>query len=490
MKKILFLLVVALVLTSCSKQEEAWVKPEKNSVFYEIFVASFYDSDGDDMGDLKGVIEKLDYIQKDLGATGIWLMPISPSPSYHKYDVKDYKAIDPDYGTMEDFDALVLEMNNRGMDLILDLVLNHSSREHPWFLEAVKEKRQDDCSALCDYYNFSDKPMPGYREISQGLYYESVFSDTMPDLNLDSTDVINEIEDITKFWLDKGVSGFRLDATTHFYAEDLNRNVEFLSWFNDYAKSIDPEVILVGEAWTGDSIVQKMYASGISFFNFGLSQNTGRLVKDIKRKDGLGLAQYMAQYQRTIEEINPGAVDSIFYSNHDHGRSASYFANNLKRQKLAASIYLLLPGNVYIYYGEEIGMKGSGKDENKRLPMVWCSDSGLTRKPSGADYPSGIDNSVMEDLKNKDSLLNHYANVVKVRNAHPEIMRGLGKPIDMGNKELFAMELNGTIVVHNLGDEKHLLPNNYEIIDSSLGGTLGNEGVYIESMASVIIRAK
>ena len=96
----------------------------------------------------------------------------------------------------------------------------------------------------------------------------------------------------------------------------------------------------------------------------------------------------------------------------------------------------------------------------------------------------------MEDLKNKDSLLNHYANVVKVRNAHPEIMRGLGKPIDMGNKELFAMELNGTIVVHNLGDEKHLLPNNYEIIDSSLGGTLGNEGVSIESMASVIIRAK
>src|SRR5690554_4217459 len=135
MKRILLSLSILLVLSSCSTQDDT-KKPEVNSVFYEIFVGSFYDSDEDGMGDLKGVQTKLDYIQNDLQATGIWLMPINPSPTYHKYDVMDYTGIDPQYGTMEDFDDLVAEMNSRDMDLILDFVLNHTSSKHPWFIKA------------------------------------------------------------------------------------------------------------------------------------------------------------------------------------------------------------------------------------------------------------------------------------------------------------------------------------------------------------------
>ena len=488
MKK--FAVVLLLILSGCSANQKPYVKPEVNSVYYEIFVASFYDSDGDGMGDLLGVVEKLDYIQKELGASGIWLMPIHPSPSYHKYDVMDYKAIDEAYGTLEDFDTLIAAMDERGMDLIIDLVLNHSSREHPWFLESKEGMLNGTCTEVCDYYTFSQTPVAGYNSINSTLYYESEFSDTMPDLNLDNENVRREIQDITKFWIDRGVKGFRLDATSHFYADNVQKNVEFLQWFNDYAKSLKEDVYIVGEAWKPQSIVQDMYASGISFFNFSVGQNTGRLVKDIKRESGLGFAQFVQDYQEGIKAKNPDAIDSLFYSNHDQGRSASYFSKQLEAQKLAASTYLLLPGNVFVYYGEEIGMLGSGRDENKRLRMEWGETKGLANSPKDQDYTAEQPNTVKDSLKDKDSLLNHYKEVIRIRNAYPAISQSQFTALDLGDNALFAAQYEDFIIVHNFAEKDIVIDGAYDIIEDGLGGKLKDGKVHLGPYESVIIKQK
>ena len=484
MKKLLIFLLV--FLTACSSSSKPYEKPEVNSVYYEIYVGSFFDSDNDGKGDLMGVVEKLDYIQKELGATGIWLMPIHPSPSYHKYDVVDYLAIDPQYGTMEDFDTLVEEMNKRDMDLILDLVLNHSSSVHPWFLEAVDGMKNGTCSEKCDYYTFSDTPKAHYNILAPDLYYESEFSDTMPDLNLDNPLVKKEIEAIAKFWLDKGIKGFRLDATTHFYSDDVPRNTKFLKWFNDYVLSIKEDAYIVGEAWKPQSVIQSMYPSGISFFNFPLSQNKGQIVKSINSKNGQFLSQFVEKYQETIQSHNPDAIDSIFLSNHDNGRSAGYLTS-LEKQKLAASTYLLLPGNVFIYYGEEIGQLGSGKDENKRLPMLWGDEKGKTLPPADSDYTGDLNMSVKAELKNKDSLLNHYKEVVRIRNKYPQISRGQAKSIDLQDKSLFAMDLDGVIVVHNFSNETKTFEKNYTILEDSLGGSVSGNTITLKPYETVIL---
>lgn len=487
MKKLLGLCLV-LLLSACTTEKQSVIQPEVNSVYYEIYVASFYDSDGDGKGDLLGVVEKLDYIQKDLGATGIWLMPIGPSPSYHKYDVMDYEAIDPQYGTMEDFETLVEAMDERGMDLILDLVLNHSSREHPWFLDAVEGMKSGNCSDKCDYYTFSKEPLARYNQIGKDLYYESEFSDTMPDLNLDNENVRNEIKQIAQFWLDQGVKGFRLDATSHFYNDNIEKNTAFLKWFNDYVLSIKPDAYIVGEAWKPQSIIQSMYASGISFFNFPFSQNTGSILRSVKSGNGQLLAQQVETYNQVIQEKNPGGIDSVFLSNHDNGRSAGYLAQDLNRQKLVASTYLLMPGNVFIYYGEEIGMKGSGRDENKRLPMLWGSDQGKTLAPADADYEVVQEMNVKDEMKNKDSLWHHYKKVIAIRNRYPEISRGTPKAVDLGHHGLYAVDYDGIMVVHNFSSETLEFTGDYLVLENALGGSKKSDTISLKSMETIIIK--
>lgn len=457
MKKLFVSLSVFFILVGCSKEAE-YVQPEVNSVFYEIYVGSFYDSDGDGSGDLEGVRQKLDYIQYDLGATGVWLMPIHPSPTYHKYDVMDYKGIDADYGTMEDFDNLVNEMNERGMTLILDLVLNHSSTQHPWFQEAKYAMVEGSCDGVvtCEYYNFTSEYQSRYHLLSEGIYYEGGFWDQMPDLNLDSVSLRNELVEIAKFWIDKGVGGFRLDATTHFYDGEKEKNIEFLNWFNSEVKAINPDAYIVGEAWTTDAIIQDMYQSGIdSFFNFGTSQNSGAILKSMRNGDGKALSNMIANYNAILKENNENAIDAVFLSNHDNNRSAGYFIT-LEDQKKAASIYLLMPGNPFIYYGEEVALKGSGKDENKRLPIAWdASGEGMPNPPKDADYKAQEYTYVDEALKDKDSLLNHYKKVIYLRNQYPSISRGMVESVDLGSNALYALAHNDDImVVHNLGKEQ------------------------------------
>lgn len=471
MRKLFGVILTLLILTGC-QAEQVSVKPEVNSVYYEIFVGSYKDSDGDGMGDLQGVTDSLDTLQ-DLGVTGIWLMPISPSPTYHKYDVTDYKAIDKAYGTMEDFDNLVKEMKSRDMDLIIDLVLNHSSSKHPWFLKAVSGVTNNTCDEIveCGYYNFSDSYESGYTKLNDSTYYESVFWEEMPDLNLDNNSLRQEIDDIVSFWIDKGVKGFRLDATTHFYGENLNQNVDFLNWLQTLVKSKKSDAYLVGEAWTVDSTIHEMYASQLdSFFNFGLSQNSGKIVTAINKSDGSRLAKQVYDYNQSIKQHNNQAIDAVFLSNHDNNRSAGYLTT-LEKQKMAASLYLLMPGNVFIYYGEELGMKGSGIDENKRLPMPWTKDpKDLTNGPSDADYTAEQPLSYKEAKKDKDSLWYHYQKVINMRNTYSQdFARGNFSIIDTGNPAIYALEYDNVILIHNLSEEMNTITQDYDKINTVNG---------------------
>ncbi|PKK88300.1 MAG: alpha-amylase, partial [Tenericutes bacterium HGW-Tenericutes-7] len=196
-------------------------------VYYEIFVGSFSDSNNDGYGDLQGIINRFDYLNdgddnsgRSLGIEGIWLMPIMPSPSYHKYDVKDYKAIDPNYGTIEDFENLTALANERDVRIIIDLVLNHTSSQHPWFKAAKLAVQNNDFdNEYIGYYTIvtEEQKEPGkrYYLLAGDYYYEGNFSSQMPELNLDNEDVRNEIIDIISFWFGKGVAGFRLDAAKY-----------------------------------------------------------------------------------------------------------------------------------------------------------------------------------------------------------------------------------------------------------------------------------
>ncbi len=453
------LLALVLLLSSCAEKGEETIRVSDGyRNYYEIFVRSFYDSDGDGLGDLAGVTEKLGYVSDSLGADGIWLMPVMPSPSYHKYDVTDYREIDPQYGTLGDFDALVAAAHARDVRVIIDLVLNHTSSSHPWFDSAVKALWKNEESKYIGYYNFTTgNPGAGYNRITDKYFYECRFVSTMPDLNLDNPDVREEIAGIVQFWLDRGVDGFRLDAVTSFYTGSPEKNIAFLTWLNGAVKAIRPDAYLVGEAWSDGGTISRYYGSGIdSFFNFPYSQATGRIVAALNSGSGSGFAAELAEWNAGIESVNAGAADALFLSNHDHARSAGFLMRDLQREKMAASLYLLAPGNPFIYYGEEIGMTGSGADPNKRLPMVWSQTDpdGKTVPPPGATQSTEGLAGADKQLRDNGSLLNHYRELLEIKVKNPEIARGEMEAIETGNSGIAAYSVTwegrSIYVFHNL----------------------------------------
>ena len=361
--------------------------------YYEVFVYSFCDSDGDGIGDLQGLISKLDYINDgddttdtDLGCNGIWLMPIGPSPTYHKYDVMDYYDIDSDYGTMEDFKELLAECDKRGIKVIMDLVLNHSSSQNPWFTEACAYLKElgdgEPDTAVCpsfDYYHFSREQGAGcYAVEGTDWYYEAQFWSEMPDLNLDSEALRAQIEEITGFWLDMGIGGFRLDAVKEFYTGNPQANIAFLDWFTTMVKEQKEDAYLVGEAWLDINDYAQYYGSGIdSLFNFAFADKDGIISKVVNGSPASRYGTVSASLQETFGQYNENYIDAPFYTNHDMGRSAGYYAgeNSEKQTKLAGAMNLFMSGSAFLYYGEELGMKGAGKDENKRAPMYWSTDA-------------------------------------------------------------------------------------------------------------------
>ena len=397
---------------------------DKYRTFYEIFPYSFYDSDGDGIGDLNGITQHLDYLNDgdtsttdDLGIEGIWLMPVMQSPSYHKYNVTDYMTVDKDYGTNDDMKKLVEEAHKRHINVIIDLVINHSSRSNEWFRKAIEELKAGKTDGYADYYHFAkgDKKVGWHSAGVDGWFYQGEFDTDMPDLNLENENLRAELQDIAKYWLtDIGVDGFRLDAVWWFESGnaslDDDGSIEDLQWFYDYAKSIKEDVYMVGECWKDSMTISNFYKSGIdSFFNFDMQGSTGRVCTAVSDKNAKSYVNYLEMWQNDIRKNNPNAIDTPFISNHDTGRSAGFLLKETQK-RLAASLYLMAPGDPFIYYGEEIGMTGSQNDPEKRTGMYWSAadKTGYVEKIPGASVDGKPEKSVEEQLADEDSLLNFY----------------------------------------------------------------------------------
>ena len=326
--------VTALSLMQQVNTAEENVIDDNYRTYYEVFVYSFYDSDGDGIGDLKGLTENLDYINDgdpetdtDLGCNGIWLMPVMPSTTYHKYDVTDYEAIDPEYGTMDDFTTLVDECHKRGINVIIDFVMNHTSSQHEWFQTAYKyiqslpEGAEPDASECpyVDYYNFSKEKLGGYYPVDgTDWYYEGQFWSEMPDLNWDNEALKTEFEQIVQFWLDLGVDGFRLDAVKEFYSGADDKNIAVLTWFNDMVKSKKEDAYLVGEAWNDYSVYAKYYQSGMdSFFDFTFADKDGIIADTVKGINGASAyGKSLVNTQELYGSYSDTYIDAPFYTNH------------------------------------------------------------------------------------------------------------------------------------------------------------------------------
>ncbi len=442
-------------------------------VYYEIFVGAFSDSNKDGIGDLRGIINRLDYLNdgdfssgKSLGVTGLWLMPIMKSPSYHKYDVRDYKSVDPSYGTLEDFEELTQKASERGINIIIDLVLNHTSVYHDWFRtarQAVKDGNMN--SPYLEYYTLvtEEEKIAGrrYYPFEGNLFYEGNFSDQMPELNMDSALVRQEIVSILQFWFDLGVSGFRLDATKYVYLNEHDKNIEFWNWFMDEVYQIKPNAYVVGETWSPD-IQIAMYYEPFSNFDFGMAQSEGVIAQTANSVESVnGFVNYLNQYRNTVTSVRADAILQPFISNHDMNRAAGYLSVPDGRMQMAANLYLWTFGTPFLYYGEEIGMKGSrgteNTDANRRLAMLW-GDRDSVKDPVGSSYSRERQtNGTVSDQKNEpSSIYNHYKRVILLREANPEIARGVYTPLFFENYHTFGGFLstyqNSTVgVFHNTG---------------------------------------
>jgi len=422
-KKIGLLMAVLLLLPTMAVGQS-----DHYNNWYEVFVYSYQDSDGDGIGDINGLRSRLDYIE-DMGYNGLWLMPVMPSPSYHKYDVTDYTDIDPQYGTIEDFRLLVKECHDRGIEIIIDMPLNHSSSRHPWFTEACSALRRGDTeNPYVDYYCFhKQKGMKSISVSGTDWYYEEQFSGGgMPDLNLDSEAVRAQIRKIFEFWLrDVGVDGFRLDAVTSYYTSDIERNVAFLSWIKRTAEEIRPGAYLVGEAWTGLGDIAAYYQSGVdSFFLFPASQAEGYIAKVVRARSNPA-GSYVKFMQQVEEALPEGVVWAPFLANHDTGRAVgSLQARSVpERAKFAEGILNMMGGATFTYYGEEIGMVGSGDDPNKRLAMYW-NDGDMTQQPPGVTKIEYAYPCVDAQMADEASLLNYCRRLNHIKLAVPSIARG------------------------------------------------------------------
>lgn len=428
----------------------------RTAVFYEIFVRSFYDTDGNGIGDFNGITAKLDYLQ-DLGITAIWLMPIHPSPSYHGYDVLNYYAVNPQYGSMDDFKNLLNEAHKRDIRIIIDLVINHTSSQHPWF----KDSNASIDSAYRDFYVWSDSPGAGSWHQGQNGYYYGFFWSGMPDLNYTNPAVTDAMYKINDYWLNKiGVDGFRIDAVKHLIEEDgkLENTPPTHAWLQEYYKaykSNNPQAYTIGEVYGAGSSVVKQYTGTELDHIFNFEMATG-IVNSVNNGASSGITSAVKFALMDTPDYNY----ATFLTNHDQNRVMSVFNGNVDKAKVASFLMLTLPGTPYIYYGEEIGMQGKKPDEDIRLPMQWSADefAGFSTVEPWRALPADYTQTNVEaQTGDATSLLEHYRALIQLRKTHPTLQTADILLLDAGNSGIFATlrsDTNGIyLVLANITDE-------------------------------------
>ena len=496
-------LVLVLVVAQDAGAQPTLPSWTRGAVCYEIFVRSFFDSDGDGVGDFNGLTQKLDYIsdgnpatQRDLGARCVWLMPVMPSPSYHGYDATDYYRINPEYGTEEDFKRFVAAAHSRGIRVLIDMVLNHASSEHPYF----KESLLDPQSPFRAWWRFAPAPqgqgpwgnVAWHKNPYRDEHYYGVFWHGMPDLNYEHAPVREEAKKVATFWLrEMGVDGFRLDAIPYLVEEGgrLAGTPATHAFFREYAahiRSVAPESYTVGEVWDSVGAMLPYYPDQLdSHFAFELSN---AIVNSVRTGNGKDL---FAGYLR-LQAALPAERWSPFLRNHDQTRTATEFKGNVARQKLAATLLLTLPGLPFVYYGEEIGMTGDKPDPRLRTPMHWTAGraAGFTSgQPWEPLQPDSNTVTIAAQDADPGSLLNRFRRLVHLRSAKPALASGTLIPLETSDSSVVAYvrtdSAHPVLVMANLAETPRTgvrvssrlsgLTSGRHLATDLLGGTSGQQ---------------
>ena len=473
-----------------------------SSVVYQIYPRSFNDSNGNGIGDINGIREKLDYL-KELGIDVIWLSPVYKSPNDDNgYDISDYCDIMDEFGTMDDMEKLLKEANEKGIKILMDLVVNHTSDEHKWFIEAKKSKDNE----YRDYYIWRD-PVDGHEpndlgscfsgsawqyDETTGQYYLHLFSKKQPDLNWENEKVRNEVYKMMNFWIDKGIGGFRMDVI------DLIGKVpdEMITGngpkLHDYLQEMNKaaleghDLLTVGETWGATPEIAKLYSNPkrkelsmvFQFEHIGLDQIEGKEKWDVKPLDLLDLKKVLSKWQT---ELEGEGWNSLFWNNHDLPRIVSRWGNDreyrVESAKMLATLLHGMKGTPYIYQGEELGMtnvrfedineyndietlnmykdrisKGYSHDEimasiyakgrdNARTPMQWDSteNAGFTTGKPWLKVNKNYKFINAEDcLQDKDSIFYHYKKLIDIRKHNDTIIYGDYKLLLPEDKNVFA----------------------------------------------------
>ena len=422
--------------------------PSRPTTCYEVFVRSFYDSNGDGIGDLRGLTQKLDYIS-GLGVDCVWLMPVAESPSYHGYDVTDYYKVEPDYGTNDDFKAFVAAAHQHRIKVLVDMVLNHTSSEHPWFQEALK----DTTAPHRNWYRWSKTPGNNWHKSPlRDEYYFGLFWSGMPDLNYENPPVLEEMKRVARFWFDSmHVDGFRLDAVRHLV--EVGNEVSntppthaVLRDYGQYVRSIAPQSYTIGEVWDSPDVILTYYPDQLdAYFAFPISE---ALMDAVKTGKAGGLIPTVEQFQRAV----PAYRFAPFQRNHDQTRTMTALGNDTAGARLAVTILMTLPGVPFIYYGEEIGMTGDKPDERLRTPMQWTTTSrGFT---SGKPWETMQGDTLTANVateEHKGSLLALYRELIRRRAQDTDLRDAPLEPVETGNESVIAYTRGHTLVVANLG---------------------------------------
>jgi len=501
----------------CTRKNTTQVEKKwwKEAIVYQIYPRSFKDSDGDGVGDLKGIISKLDYI-KSLGVTVIWLNPIYSSPNDDNgYDVSDYRNIMKEFGTMADFDALLKGLHDRGIKLVMDLVVNHSSDEHEWF----KQSRSSRTNPYRDYYHWwnAERGKPPYRyslfdinhdawryDTVTNAYYLHYFSPKQPDLNWENPKLRQEVYSIMKFWADKGIDGFRLDAF-QFVAKDTTfpafpKGFENTFWLyyaigphlHDYLQEMNKEV------FSKYDVMSVAEGAGNNFTDAHNLVDTNRKELnmayafegvDIAKSSGYSLLHFKEVFTRWDSAFANNGWLSIFLANHDQARLVSRFGNDNPQfrevsSKMLSTFILTMRGTPYYYNGDELGMtnagftniedyrdkaslaeyqhvKNTGGDVQKLLNEMQfsCRDNGRTPfqwdSTANAGFTTGTPwikvnpnyttlNSIAQET-NSNSCLNYFRQLTKLRRDNPVLVYGKYTLLDAANPSVYTYtrELDG-----------------------------------------------
>ena len=445
------------------------------SVCYEIFPIAYRDSNNDGIGDIAGITQSLPYLQHELMIDCIWITPIHPSPSYHKYDVIDYYDIDQDFGTLEDYATLIQEAHKRDIRVIMDFVINHTSIQHKWFREFSNGNKEYE-----NYYNtitteeFNNlQSKNGWHTLNEHTYYFGSFWHGMPDLNYENKKVRKSIYNIAKYWIDFGVDGFRIDAAKHLYDKNefptldtTIKNIDFFKEFNQVVKKYNKDIFIVSEVWA-DSTISAKYLEGMdAIFNFNFSN---KVVDAINNANSNIINRNIAHTYNNYFTIREDAIINNFIKNHDQVRTLSAFGNNINKSKQAAAILFTQPGISWIYYGEEIGMKGKKPDELIREPFKW------------EEYGTGVINtswkiiemnadvlSLQAQQQDNKSLYSRYKELIALKQGNNILKHGSYERVKNNHKQFYIYkrvhDTQELLIIHNLSlHTQHYNTDNHNI---------------------------